>query len=73
METPSSLKIDNNIVYKFFHRCSFTNCNRTFSSAGWLKSHLSSHFDEIKQNKFNLDFQKFTNLNKKTSKFNTLE
>jgi hypothetical protein len=44
--------------YKIFHKCNFPGCSRTFASAGWLKSHFNEHLQELKLNKFNLEFEK---------------
>jgi len=44
--------------YKIFHKCNFPGCSRTFASAGWLKSHFNEHLQELKSNKFNLEFEK---------------
>lgn len=44
--------------YKIFHKCNFPGCSRTFASAGWLKSHFNEHLQELKCNKFNVEFEK---------------
>ncbi len=44
--------------HKIFHKCNFPGCSRTFASAGWLKSHFTEHLEELKSNKFNLEFEK---------------
>lgn len=44
--------------FKIFHKCNFPGCSRTFASAGWLKSHFNEHFEQIKKNKFNHEFEK---------------
>lgn len=44
--------------YKIFHKCNFPGCSRTFASAGWLKSHFNEHLQEIKVNKFNIEFER---------------
>jgi hypothetical protein len=46
---------------KIFHKCNFPGCNRTFASAGWLKSHFAEHIEEIKLNKFNIEFERCLN------------
>jgi len=43
--------------FKFYHKCNFPGCTRTFSSSGWLKTHLEDHFKEIKNEKFNQELQ----------------
>lgn len=43
---------------KIFHKCNFPGCSRTFASAGWLKSHFNEHMEEIKLNKFNVEFER---------------
>lgn len=43
---------------KIYHKCNFPDCGRTFSSSGWLKSHLEDHMNEIKSHQFNKDFEK---------------
>ena len=47
------------IKNKIFHKCNFPGCNRTFASAGWLKSHFNEHDDEILNYKFNKVFDFF--------------
>lgn len=42
--------------FKFYHKCNFPGCNRTFSSSGWLKTHLEEHMEEIKNDEFNIEF-----------------
>lgn len=42
--------------FKFYHKCNFPGCNRTFSSSGWLKTHLDEHILEIQNDDFNKDF-----------------
>lgn len=44
--------------FKIFHKCNFPGCSRTFASAGWLKIHFNHHLKEIKNNKFNVEFEK---------------
>jgi len=43
---------------KIFHKCNFPGCSRTFASAGWLKSHFNEHLQQLKLNKFNIDFER---------------
>ena len=45
--------------YRIFHRCNFPNCNRTFSSSGWLRAHFDEHFKEIKGHAFSILFDKY--------------
>ena len=47
--------------FKIFHKCNFPGCSRTFASPGWLKSHFNEHLQEIKVNKFNVEFEKSLN------------
>jgi len=47
--------------FKIFHKCNFPGCSRTFASAGWLKSHFNEHLQEIKVNKFNVEFERSLN------------
>lgn len=42
--------------FKFYHKCNFPGCTRTFSSSGWLKTHLDEHMLQIKNDEFNSDF-----------------
>jgi hypothetical protein len=50
--------------YKFYHKCNFPSCNRTFSSSGWLKTHIEEHMMEIHSDEFNKDFEKYKFANK---------
>lgn len=50
--------------YKFYHKCNFPSCNRTFSSSGWLKTHIEEHMREIHSDEFNKDFEKYKYANK---------
>ena len=56
--------------HRVFHKCSFPGCVRTFSSSGWLKSHLNDHIVEMKNNRFNIRFNEFL---KKTEQLNIVE
>ena len=47
------------VKYKLFHKCCFPNCGRTFSSSGWLRAHFEEHKNELKNNTFNILFEKF--------------
>ena len=47
--------------FKIFHKCNFPGCTRTFASAGWLKSHFNEHLQDIKLNKFNIEFERSLN------------
>jgi hypothetical protein len=51
--------------FKIFHKCNFPGCTRTFSSSGWLKTHLSDHISLVQDDEFNKDF----NLMVSTTKF----
>lgn len=42
---------------KLYHKCNFPECSRTFSSSGWLKSHLDDHMKEIQLHDFNTEFE----------------
>ena len=53
-----------NVKYKLFHKCCFPNCGRTFSSSGWLRAHFEEHKNELKNNTFNILFEKFIRNNK---------
>ena len=37
---------------KLYHKCCYPNCNRTFSSSGWLKAHLKNHLKQIHNSKY---------------------
>jgi hypothetical protein len=52
------------VKYKLFHKCCFPNCGRTFSSSGWLRAHFEEHKNELKNNTFNILFEKFIRNNK---------
>lgn len=66
----SSLKLRNMNVYnetssyvneinklKLYHKCNYPDCNRTFSSSGWLSSHLDDHINDLKKGDFNIKFE----------------
>lgn len=66
----SSLKLRNMNVYnetssyvneinklKLYHKCNYPDCNRTFSSSGWLSSHLDDHINDLKKGDFNVKFE----------------
>ena len=42
---------------KIYHKCNFYDCRRTFSSSGWLSSHLEEHLKEINKHSFNVEFE----------------
>ena len=55
----NSMKNEELNKYRIFHKCNFPNCNRTFSSSGWLKAHFDEHFKEIKGHVFSILFDKY--------------
>ena len=55
--------------YKLYHKCCYPECNRTFSSSGWLKAHLKEHLKEIHNSKYSKLFEKFV-LNDKIIEIN---
>lgn len=60
----NSIKTEEMNKYRLFHKCNFPNCNRTFSSSGWLKAHFDEHYKEIQQHKFCVLFDKYINSTK---------
>ena len=54
-----SIKIQDKIKYKLFHKCCYPGCNRTFSSSGWLKAHFKEHLKQIHNSQFSQLFKKF--------------
>lgn len=42
---------------KLFHKCIFQGCQRTFSSAGWLKAHYKEHLKELSKSHYCQVFQ----------------
>ena len=44
--------------YKLYHKCCYPNCNRTFSSSGWLNAHLKEHLKQIHNSKYCKLFEK---------------
>ena len=50
---------------KKYHQCNFPDCRRTFSSAGWLKSHLDEHMIEIQENDYNREFNFYSSFKEK--------
>ena len=55
----NSINIQGKIKYKLFHKCCFPGCERTFSSAGWLKAHFKDHLKQIKNSNFSVLFKKY--------------
>lgn len=53
---------------KRYHQCNYPDCKRTFSSSGWLKSHLNEHMDDIYQDIFNKEFDKHIKASKTRNK-----
>ena len=48
---------------KIYHKCNYHDCRRTFSSSGWLSSHLEEHLKEINKHSFNAEFELNKNRN----------
>ena len=48
----NSINLEEKNKYKLFHKCCYPGCNRTFSSSGWLKSHLDKHLKKIQNSKY---------------------
>ena len=55
----NSINFEEENKNKLFHKCCFQGCGRTFSSSGWLKSHLEEHLKEIKDSLFSKFYEKF--------------
>ena len=55
----NSINFEEENKNKLFHKCCFQGCGRTFSSSGWLKSHLEEHLKEIKESLFSKFYEKF--------------
>ena len=43
----NSINLQEKNKFKLFHKCCYPGCTRTFSSSGWLKSHLNKHLKNI--------------------------
>ena len=65
----NSITLEEKNKYKLYHKCCYPNCNRTFSSSGWLKAHLKEHLKEIHNSKYSKLFEKFV-LNEKLIEIN---
>ena len=65
----NSLTLEEKNKYKLYHKCCYPNCNRTFSSSGWLKAHLKEHLKQIHNSKYCKLFEKFV-LNEKIQSMN---
>ena len=48
----NSINLEEKNKFKLFHKCCYPGCNRTFSSSGWLKSHLDKHLKKIHDSKY---------------------
>ena len=69
----NSKELEEKNKFKLYHKCCYPDCNRTFSSSGWLKAHLKNHLKQIHNSKYcilfenfimNENIQKITNKNK---------
>ena len=65
----NSLTLEEKNKYKLYHKCCYPNCNRTFSSSGWLKAHLKEHLKQIHNSKYCKLFEKFI-INEKIQSMN---
>ena len=65
----NSIELENKNKYKFYHKCCYPGCNRTFSSSGWLKAHLKNHLKQIHNSKYCKLFENYI-LNEKMQKMN---
>ena len=65
----NSIALEEKNKYKLYHKCCYPECNRTFSSSGWLKAHLKEHLKEIHNSKYSKLFEKFV-LNEKLIEIN---
>ena len=65
----NSIALEEKNRYKLYHKCCYPDCNRTFSSSGWLKAHLKEHLKDIHNSKYNKLFEKFV-INEKIREIN---
>ena len=65
----NSIELENKNKFKFYHKCCYPGCNRTFSSSGWLKAHLKNHLKQIHNSKYCKLFENYA-LNQKMNKMN---
>ena len=54
----NSVMMNEKNKYRLYHKCCYPNCNRTFSSSGWLKAHLKEHLKQIHNSKYCKLFEK---------------
>ena len=55
----NSKELEEKNKFKLYHKCCYPDCNRTFSSSGWLKAHLKKHLKQIHNSKYCLLFENF--------------
>ena len=63
----NSIDLENKNKSKLYHKCCYPGCNRTFSSSGWLKSHLQFHLKQVHDSEYCKLFEKYRS-NKKAHK-----
>ena len=67
----NSKELEEKNKFKLYHKCCYPDCNRTFSSSGWLKAHLKNHLKQIHNSKYCILFENFImneNIHKITNK-----
>ena len=55
----NSINLQEKNKFKLFHKCCYPGCTRTFSSSGWLKSHLNKHLKQLHNSKYCKLFQNY--------------
>ena len=55
----NSINLQERNKFKLFHKCCYPGCTRTFSSSGWLKSHLNEHLKQLHNSKYCKLFQNY--------------
>jgi hypothetical protein len=65
----NSIELEKKNKFKFYHKCCYPGCNRTFSSSGWLKAHLKNHLKQIHNSKYCKLFENYV-LSEKIRKMN---
>ena len=48
----NSINLQEKNKFKLFHKCCYPGCTRTFSSSGWLRSHLNKHLKQLHNSKY---------------------
>jgi hypothetical protein len=56
----NSVNLKEKNKFKLYHKCCYPGCNRTFSSSGWLKSHLNIHLKQIHNSNYCKLFENYS-------------